>query len=48
MKSYLLDFIAMCGLVVVTYGASLVYVPLGFVVGGIFLVGIAFSYKDSE
>lgn len=48
MKSYILDFIAMGGLSVITYGASLVYVPLGFVIGGVFLVGIAFSYKDNE
>jgi len=48
MKTYLLDLIAICGLVGITYGATLVYVPLGFVIGGVFLVGIAFSYKDTE
>jgi len=48
MKSYLLDFVALCGLVGITYGASLVYVPLGFVVGGVLLVGIAFVSYDKD
>ncbi len=41
MKTYLFDFITVCGLGVVTYGASLVYVPAGFIIGGIALIGVA-------
>ena len=49
MRNYFFDVIAVCGLVVITYGASLVYVPAGFVVGGAFLVGIAFvSYSKDN
>ena len=49
MKSYFISFIAICGMVVISYGAALVYVPAGFVVGGSFLLitAIFHDIKDS-
>ncbi len=41
MRNYFFDFIVVCGLGLIVYGTSLVYVPAGFILGGVSLIGIA-------
>jgi len=49
MKSYFISFVAICGMVGISYGAALVYVPAGFIVGGGFLLltAIFHDIKDT-